>query len=74
MNKRNKCWVIKVTFLKYGGEVNFNEAYWDYSKCIEAIRKKLTNNYTMIDDYTFDDLDNEIIYEAKQITIYEEVI
>ena len=33
---------------------------------------KFNNNCNCIVDY--DELDNEIIYEAKQITIYEEVI
>lgn len=69
---KNSCWVIKVTFLKTG-EVNFNEAYWTLSRCKVAIGKKITNDIDIqiIDEYTIKDLDNEIIYEAKLVDIFE---
>ena len=69
---KNYCWVIKVTFLKTK-EVNFNEAYWTLARCKAAIRKKITNDIDIqiIDEYTIKDLDNEIIYEAKLVDIFE---
>lgn len=68
---KNSCWVIKVTFLNTG-EVNFNEAYWTYENCIAAIRKKLKGKaFTMIDKYIYKDLDNDIVYEAKLVDIFE---
>lgn len=69
---KNCCWVIKVTFLKTG-EVNFNEGYWTLSSCKNAIGKKITNDIDIkiIDEYTIKDLDNEIIYEAKLVSIFE---
>lgn len=69
---KNSCWVIKVKYLNHSA-VNFNEGYWEYSKCMAAIRRKLTGAYTMIDDYTYKDLDNDIIYEAKLVDIFEEL-
>ena len=67
---KNSCWVIKVTFLNTG-EVNFNEAYWTLDKCIASIRKKMQGAYTMIDEYLYKDIDNEIVYEAKLVDIFE---
>lgn len=69
---KNCCWVIKVTFLKTG-EVNFNEAYWTLARCKAAIGKKITNDIDIeiIDEYTIKDLDNDIIYEAKLVDIFE---
>lgn len=67
---KNSCWVIKVTFLNTG-EVNFNEAYWDYTRCMAAIRKKMQGAYTMINEYIYKDIDNEIVYEAKLVDIFE---
>lgn len=68
---KNSCWVIKVTYPSY--EVNFNEAYWTLDKCISAIRKKIENIEDMftINEYTIKDLNNEIIYEAKLVNIFE---
>lgn len=68
---KNSCWVIKVTYLKYR-QVNFNEAYWDYGRCMTRIRKKLEGkNFIDIDEYTYRDLDDDIIYEAKVVDIFE---
>ena len=69
---KNCCWVIKVTFLKTR-EVNFNEAYWTLGRCKNAIGKKITNDndIEIINEYTIKDLENEIIYEAKLVNIFE---
>ena len=70
---KNSCWVIKVTYLEHN-QVNFNEAYWTYENCITAIRKKVKGKaYTMINEYVYKDLDNDIVYEAKLVDIFEEV-
>lgn len=70
--EKNKCWVIKVTYLK-NGEVNFNEGYWTLARCKASIGKKIINDTDLeiIDEYTIKDLDNEIIYEAKLVDIFE---
>ena len=68
---KNNCWVIKVTYLN-NGEINFNEAYWTLDKCMSRIRKKLEGKaYTMINDFIYKDLDDEIVYEAKLVDIFE---
>lgn len=69
---KKSCWVIKVTYLK-NGEVNFNEAYWTLPRCKAAIGRKITNDIDIqiINEYTIKDLDNEIIYEAKLVDIFE---
>lgn len=69
---KDSCWVIKVTYLKYR-QVNMNEAYWTLARCKAAIGKKITNDIDIqiIDEYTIKDLDNEIIYEAKLVSIFE---
>ena len=68
---KNGCWVIKVTYLKYK-QININEAYWTLDKCMWAIRKKLENKkFIGIDEYTYRDLDDDIIYEAKLVDIFE---
>ena len=65
------CWVIKVTYLKTG-EVNFNEAYREYSRCMLAIKDKLKGKaFTMINEFIYKDIDNEIVYEAKCVDLYE---
>ena len=65
------CWVIKVTYLKTG-EVNFNEAYREYNRCMLAIKDKLKGKaFTMINDFIYKDIDNEIVYEAKCVDLYE---
>lgn len=65
---KNSCWVIMVTYKN--GEVNFNEAYWTYDDCIKAIRKKINyDDLKRIDDFKFYDLEMEITYEAKLVTI-----
>ena len=69
---KNSCWVIKVTFLKTS-EVNFNEAYLTLARCKAAIGKKIINDIDIqiIDEYTIKDLENEIIYEAKLVDVFE---
>lgn len=68
---KDSCWVIKVTYLKYR-QVNMNEAYWTLDKCMTRIRKKLEGkNFIDIDKYTYRDLDDDIIYEAKLVDIFE---
>lgn len=63
-------WVIKVTYPN--GEVNFNEGYRTLQECLEAISSKIrhTENLYTINEFTIKDLTNEIIYEAKSVTIY----
>jgi len=63
-------WVIKVTFPN--GEVNFNEGYLSFDKCKSAIlnKNKYTEHIKTINDYIFKDLDSEIIYEIKCVTIF----
>lgn len=69
---KNSCWVIKVTYLNHK-EVNFNEAYWTLDKCLAAMRNKIEfENWQRINDYTYMDVDADIIYEAKCVTIYGE--
>lgn len=62
-------WVIKVTFPNK--EVNFNEGYKTLQECLNSIRKKINNYEDMyiINEFTIKDLDSEIIYEAKCVTI-----
>ena len=68
---KNNCWVIKVTFLKTG-EVNFNEAYWTFEKCMMAMLRKIeAEDLSYINEYTIKDLNNDIIYEAKLVNIFE---
>ena len=70
---KNSCWVIKVTYLNHK-EVNFNEAYWTLDKCLAAMRNKIKfEDWQRIDDYTYMDVDEDIIYEAKLVDIFEEV-
>lgn len=66
------CWVIKITYLKTG-EVNFNEAYWTFEKCMIAMQRKMENvkDLQFINQYTIKDLDKEIVYEAKLVDICE---
>ena len=68
----NSCWVIKVTYLKTK-QVNFNEAYRTLERCKKEIDKKITNDIDkqIIDEYTIKDLENDIIYEAKLVDIFE---
>ena len=68
---KNNCWVIKVTFLKTG-EVNFNEAYWTFEKCMMTMLRKIeAEDLSYINEYTIKDLNNDIIYEAKLVNIFE---
>lgn len=69
---KNCCWVIKVTYLNHN-EVNFNEAYWTLAKCKAAIGRKIINHIDIeiINEYTIKDLNNDIIYEAKLVDIFE---
>lgn len=69
---KNCCWVIKVTYLNHN-EVNFNEAYWTLAKCKAAIGRKIINHIDIqiIDEYTIKDLNNDIIYEAKLVDIFD---
>ena len=69
---KNCCWVIKVTYLNHN-EVNFNEAYWTLAKCKAAIGRKIINHtdIEIINEYTIKDLNNDIIYEAKLVDIFE---
>lgn len=69
---KNCCWVIKVTYLNHN-EVNFNEAYWTLAKCKAAIGRKIKNHIDIeiINEYTIKDLNNDIIYEAKLVDIFD---
>ena len=69
---KNCCWVIKVTYLNHN-EVNFNEAYWTLAKCKAAIGRKIINHIDIqiIEEYTIKDLNNDIIYEAKLVDIFD---
>lgn len=69
---KDSCWVIKVTYLNHN-EVNFNEAYWTLAKCKAAIGRKIINHIDIeiINEYTIKDLNNDIIYEAKLVDIFE---
>ena len=68
---KNCCWVIKVTFLKTG-EINFNEAYWTLEKCMQAMIRKIDRkDLSYINQYKVKDINNEIIYEAKLVDIFE---
>ena len=68
---KNSCWVIKVTYLDTK-EINFNEAYWTLDKCLAAMRNKIEfENWQKINDYTYMDVDKNIIYEAKLVDIFE---
>ena len=69
---KNCCWVIKVTYLNRN-EVNFNEAYWTLAKCKAAIGRKIINHIDIeiINEYTIKDLNNDIIYEAKLVDIFD---
>lgn len=69
---KDSCWVIKVTYLNHN-EVNFNEAYWTLAKCKAAIGRKIINHIDIeiINEYTIKDLNNDIIYEAKLVSIFE---
>lgn len=69
---KNCCWVIKVTYLNHN-EVNFNEAYWTLAKCKAAIGRKIINHIDIeiINEYTIKDLNNDIIYEAKLVDIFD---
>lgn len=66
------CWVIKVTYLNHN-EVNFNEAYWTLAKCKAAIGRKIIKHIDIeiINEYTIKDLNNDIIYEAKLVDIFD---
>ena len=67
---KNSCWVIKVVYLDKR-DINFNEAYWTLDKCISAIKKKIElEDLQIIDDFTFMDMDKDIIYEAKLVDIF----
>ena len=68
---RNSCWVIKVIYLDKR-DINFNEAYWTFDKCKAAILKKIElDDLNVIDDFTFMDMNSDIIYEAKHVDIFE---
>lgn len=69
---KDSCWVIKVTYLNHN-KVNFNEAYWTLAKCKAAIGRKIINHIDIeiINEYTIKDLNNDIIYEAKLVDIFE---
>ena len=68
---KNYCWVIKVTYLDKK-EINFNEAYWTLDKCLAVMRAKIDfEDWQRIDDYTYMDMDKNIIYEAKLVDIFE---
>ena len=69
---KDSCWVIKVTYLNHN-EVNFNEAYWTLAKCKAAIGRKIINHIDIeiINEYTIKDLNNDIIYEAKLVDIFD---
>ena len=54
------------------GEINFNEAYWTLEKCMQAmIRKVEGKDLSYINQYKVKDINNEIIYEAKLVDIFE---
>lgn len=69
---KDSCWVIKVTFLDTG-IVNFNEAYWTLPRCKNAIGKKIRydTDIEIIDEYTIKDINLNILYEAKLVSIFE---
>lgn len=69
---KDSCWVIKVTFLDTG-KVNFNEAYLNLSRCKNAIGKKIKydTDIEIIDEYTIKDINLNILYEAKLVSIFE---
>lgn len=65
------CWVIKVTFLDFKNDVNFNEGYWHFEDCMRSILRKVEGNeYERINNWTVKDLDENIIYEAKLVDIF----
>lgn len=68
MNDRT-CWGVLVTFKN--GVVNINEAYNTYELAKNAILKRIDiYDLKIIDDFNFYDLDNELHYELKCISIF----
>ena len=69
----HNVWVIQVTY--HNGnriKVNFNEGYKNYYKAKKAVLDKINPDYLKIkDDYTYFDLDKNIEYELKCVSIYD---
>ena len=64
------CWVIKVTYLD-NGEVNFNEGFWKFEKCMASIKNKINpSDMKIVNDWTIIDLDEGIQYEATLVDIF----
>ena len=63
------AWVILVTFRN--GTVNTNEGYKTYEEAKNSIYKKIEfDDIRTLGDYRFFDINNEILYEIKNITIF----
>ncbi len=63
------AWVILVTFRN--GTVNTNEGYKTYEEAKNSIYKKIEfDDMRTLGDYRFFDINNEILYEIKNITIF----
>ena len=64
------CWVIKVKYLDFNNDVNFNEAYWKEEDCKKAILKKIKPEFIEYKtDFKIKDLEHNILYEMKYVEV-----
>lgn len=63
-------WVVLVTYNSFENEVNLNEGYKTYNEAKLAVLKKIKGEIRNLGDFIFIDVENEITYELKSVTIY----